>query len=1469
LQKYADNYLWQINRSNRLHSSFLKIAAVLSLIVVLSVSWWLKLTGITLAGEAFCGKDEHVHGAECPAGKLICLQAETQAHTHEEITEGHTHTDECYDVLEACPLEEHIHDESCYSDITADLETSDDWEMTMADLDRGMDTSENVVAIARSQLGYTESILNFQVDEAGIRRGITRYGQWYGNPYGDWSAMFVSFCLHYAGTEDMPANAGPESMRLEWEDAELYKAAEEYSPQIGNLIFLHNETDTEAAGDELLSRYIQDIAPANAVGILTDVTEDTITVIEGNVDNMVAETTYAIDDPAILGYGLVPNRTALMMFALAPSSGVSTIAKTTSFNTGLFTDTNCFIVYATRGGNHYAFDGSGKAVQIYIDDNGNILSDIEDPDLLLWTFTRDGNNYVIQNLSTGRYLHPFYNSNSDYGVTTSGRWSTSLIRSGNGVIFNASAYAQLNSAADGFVMTRTQGSASVFQFGIVTRCTVWLDGSNGGLMSLAGSPNRSYSAKVGDTIQLPTEWTSPEKYSYVLRGWYDVTNSQYYPPGAEVTVTGNMVFYADWIASTYDIGRYNAMVADTVSTNSFITTHLFDYSYLFNIQSANASVTATSTSHSETWSMATSGNVDYQGQNTLDFIFVDNDSGGRLSIPNNRSNHNIYPGAGIVTQGIYKPELENLLFSTNNSFDPETGTGVIGKHYLGTADHLFQLMTDPNDPHYGYYYYDSERNAASYNQSDQRFYVYEYLERTTDSAGTSDAGKYSDFLPLNAPSVNTNGRTPATYTYSGNSGEYAGTTHYMYEATNSGNSPVGTNFLFGMRTDIHFYLPNTPGSGGNKDFYGKDMHFKFSGDDDVWILIDDKLVLDIGGIHGIESGEINFTTGVVTINGVKNNALSNALISIPPGERTLTILYLERGSSQSNCAIYFNLAPRYSFQIQKEDVLTRDILNGAQFSVYMDLACTIPAQLWTSKTSHDADEPSTHVFTVENGTANMWGMSAGQTYYIKETRKPYAEGYDLPDGIIELNFDMQGFITYQVHVLEQNGNLTPGFTVHGIKVDEERQSAFIVATNIQHTPIQEPTSVTVSKVWNDSKNHSGDSVTVYLTMTDPDGTVRRIREITLSQLINWTYTWENLPKYDANGNEILYGVQEATVPGYVGKVEAVEPSASGGNGSNSGGASAETAFENGQTYLLSTRHGYLTTDRNGISFENSQQTAQNSSAAQWVATVNRNGTVTLVNKAGKTLYYDNYTFRASSSPGTNKNLSFSQNRLYCFIDHGGWSETQYPVDNDSVVSNTMYNHVLYTTNTPNQALQITPMKLGGSAPPPTVPVEGGGNFRITNTPVGNDVTSLTVRKVWDTGGYGDSSLYETLTVEMKLLANGTDAGLSCELNLKNGWSYTFRDLPLHDGSGNPIRYSVEELPLSKEWQVHYGEILSSGGSSPAYSTTVTNSYYIGGPMLPSTGSAARLTYILCGFAIMAGPLVCGFGSRRKRERRMK
>jgi hypothetical protein len=64
------------------------------------------------------------------------------------------------------------------------LETYINWEATLP-VDRTGIYAEDLLAVAQSQLGYTESTKNYMVDESGTAKGYTRYGEWYGSPYGD------------------------------------------------------------------------------------------------------------------------------------------------------------------------------------------------------------------------------------------------------------------------------------------------------------------------------------------------------------------------------------------------------------------------------------------------------------------------------------------------------------------------------------------------------------------------------------------------------------------------------------------------------------------------------------------------------------------------------------------------------------------------------------------------------------------------------------------------------------------------------------------------------------------------------------------------------------------------------------------------------------------------------------------------------------------------------------------------------------------------------------------------------------------------------------------------------------------------------------------------------------------------------------------------------------------------------------
>ena len=268
------------------------------------------------------GEGAHHHSEECYETKLVlsCGKEEGEgAHTHddtcyeiqrvlicdkEEVKTEHVHTVDCFQVVDMSPEEIHaLHlSELPESDPTADVESPDVWESRFASVPLSGHWDRDLLKIAETQLGYTESQRNFDavLDENGdgyTLKGWTRYGAWYGIPYGDWCAMFISFCLNYA---DIPESAVPyDCATTTWIDSlsarGMYAPAGSYDPKPGDLIFFDWE------GDGL----------SDHVGIVWAVNPGSITTIEGNHTPSVELFDYDLTDGHIQGYGIMPENPAL------------------------------------------------------------------------------------------------------------------------------------------------------------------------------------------------------------------------------------------------------------------------------------------------------------------------------------------------------------------------------------------------------------------------------------------------------------------------------------------------------------------------------------------------------------------------------------------------------------------------------------------------------------------------------------------------------------------------------------------------------------------------------------------------------------------------------------------------------------------------------------------------------------------------------------------------------------------------------------------------------------------------------------------------------------------------------------------------------------------------------------------------------------------------------------------------------
>lgn len=241
-----------------------------------------------------CMEEEHVHGDDCfdpEDGTLICEKFE---HTHDEncytteyeltcgLEEGelveqvveptqsaelaamavaepvaleptvdtvepiyHHHTDACYEEVLTCPLPEHHHTVACLSDTSADVETPEEWQAANAEAVMTGNWDEDLLSVAKTQLGYEQSEKNFEIDPAD---GVTlhyysRYGQSYGNPYGEWDVMFLSYCLKYAGIPQsaIPQEASVLALRSSMSDMDWLLDGEDGSAAQPGDIVIYNK----------------------------------------------------------------------------------------------------------------------------------------------------------------------------------------------------------------------------------------------------------------------------------------------------------------------------------------------------------------------------------------------------------------------------------------------------------------------------------------------------------------------------------------------------------------------------------------------------------------------------------------------------------------------------------------------------------------------------------------------------------------------------------------------------------------------------------------------------------------------------------------------------------------------------------------------------------------------------------------------------------------------------------------------------------------------------------------------------------------------------------------------------------------------------------------------------------------------------------------------------------------------------
>lgn len=290
----------------------------------------------------------------------------------------------------------------------------------------------------------------------------------------------------------------------------------------------------------------------------------------------------------------------------------------------------------------------------------------------------------------------------------------------------------------------------------------------------------------------------------------------------------------------------------------------------------------------------------------------------------------------------------------------------------------------------GYYVYDSSENYAAYNADKNAFDIYDTwgIDKVGDS---SHQGQFFPFDAADKVFKEENDRLVQNGIKADNTGD---------SRYNDGR-PV--NHHFGLSMSTRFVQP-----AGGKTNAGDDMVFEFAGDDDVWVFIDDVLVGDIGGIHNRASLSINFCTGDIKVNGNNDGTLKNKYQKANKDtsgfnsntfadgtNHTLKFFYLERGATDSNMELKFNLVT-----VPESDIIKFDqdgkFVQGAEFKLYKtDKDFKTVGELIGSGTTDEAGH-LTLTNDVDNGVINFDDLynkdhDNNKYYLLKETRVP--EGY--------------------------------------------------------------------------------------------------------------------------------------------------------------------------------------------------------------------------------------------------------------------------------------------------------------------------------------------------------------------------------------------------------------------------------------------------------------------------------------------
>lgn len=364
----------------------------------------------------------------------------------------------------------------------------------------------------------------------------------------------------------------------------------------------------------------------------------------------------------------------------------------------------------------------------------------------------------------------------------------------------------------------------------------------------------------------------------------------------------------------------------------------------------------------------------------------------------------------IVMNGttLKEPHFNEEFLTSKNSKNAKLGEVYHNVEFPFTQKEVF-VESDQKGKGVKYWWFDSSKTSL-YLRKDTNS---DQLYLGNDSTGETTA-EYLSEASHNVDSASDPNKVSTPYGF------------FPFNETTTSKSAVRYNYGYGAKLEIPFTLTST---GTVKDDYNNEIPFRFyfSGDDDVWVFIDNQLVLDIGGAHARVSGVLEFdqrdnkkntvtsyvsrvknsktdnygaedcdenkheTETSITYLGTTEKYYKNASVSIPnlsTGKHTLTMYYMERGMWESNMAVAFNFPDNNELQVQKEVDLTNvtddDFKNCFKNQKIFNFTIQNQATHYGEKKAADPDTSGTHSQVVNLETSTIEPATPNNDAYIFE-----------------------------------------------------------------------------------------------------------------------------------------------------------------------------------------------------------------------------------------------------------------------------------------------------------------------------------------------------------------------------------------------------------------------------------------------------------------------------------------------------